>query len=132
MVPWPIAFLTLFYAVVATLSAATVWKIAAGVVARPLIWPVLWLGLSSGVMFGLPLLKPWGRGLAIVASVAMVLTTLAIAGLLVAAGRPLGALLTTVVAGGHVLVIRYLRRPTVRNYFRVRNSEFGMRSEGNN
>ena len=117
MIPWPVALLTLFYAVVATLSAATVWRVAAGVVARPLIWPVLWLGLSSGVMFGLPLLKPWGRGLAIVASVAMVLMTLAIAGLLVAAGRPVGGLLATFGAGVHILAVRYLRRPVIKALF---------------
>ena len=118
MIPWPIVLLTLCYAVIATLSAATVWKIATGVIARPLLWPAAWLALSVGVMFGLPLLKSWGRMLAIVASVCMTLTLLAIAGLLVAAGRPLGGLLTTVAAGVHVLVIRYLQRPLVRGWFR--------------
>ena len=117
MVPWPIALLTLFYAVVATLSASAVWKIAAGIVARPIVWPVLWLGLSSGVMFGLPLLKPWGRGLAIVASVAMALTTLAVAGLLVSTGRPVGGLLAAFGAGLHILVVRYLRRPVIKALF---------------
>ena len=117
MVPWPIALLAVFYAAVATLSASTVWKIAAGTVARPFIWPLAWLIVSGGAVFGLALLKPWGRVLTMVASVAMALTTLALAGLLVAAGRPLGALLSTLVAGGHVLVIRYLQRPAVKAYF---------------
>ena len=117
MVPWPIALLAVFYAVVATLSASTAWKIAAGTVARPLIWPLAWLIVSGGAVFGLALLKPWGRMLTILASLAMALTTLALAGLLVSAGRPLGALLAAVVAGGHMLVIRYLQRPVVKAYF---------------
>jgi len=117
MVPWPIALLTLFYGVIATLSAATIWQIATGAVARPLLWPVLWLTVSAGVMYGLPLLKPWGRSLAILASWLMVAVTLAIAGLVVMAGRPVLGLLATVSGTVHVVAIRYLRRPMVKAYF---------------
>ena len=117
MIPWPIALLAVFYAVVATLSAATVWKITVGTVARPLIWPLAWLIVSGGAVFGLALLKSWGRVLTIVASVGMAVTSLAIAALLVRASRPVAALLSTLVAGGHMLVIRYLQRPAVKAYF---------------
>ena len=117
MIPWPLALLSLFYGVVATLSAATLWQIATGVVARSLLWPVGWLALSAGVMLGLPLLKPWGRGLALAASVLMALTTLAIAAGLISAGHPVASLAATVSAGAHVLAIRYLRRPAVKLLF---------------
>jgi hypothetical protein len=117
MVPWPIALLTIFYGMVAALSAATIWQIATGAVARPLLWPILWLTVSAGVMCGVPLLKPWGRALAIIASWLMVVVTLAIAGLVVMAGRPLLGLLATVSGTVHVVAIRYLRRPAVKAYF---------------
>ena len=117
MIPWPLALLALFYGVIATLSAATLWQVATGAIARPLLWPAVWLALSAGVMLGLPLLKPWGRGLAIVASVLMTLTTLAIAAGLISTGRPVASLAATVSAGAHVLAIRYLTRPQVKAWF---------------
>lgn len=117
MVPWPIALLTLFYGIVAALSASTIWQIATGAVMRPLLWPILWLAVSAGVMCGLPLLRPWGRSLAIIASWLMVAVTLAIAGLVVMAGRPLLGLLATVSGTVHVVAIRYLQRPAVKAYF---------------
>jgi hypothetical protein len=118
MVPWPIALLTLFYGVIATISAATVWKIVTGVSGQSLIWPVAWLALSGSAMCGLPLLKPWARGLAVFGSALLALVSLAFAGLLVMAGQPLGGLLATLGAAIHVLVIRYLQRPVVKAYFR--------------
>ena len=118
MVPWPVALLTIFYGVLAAASAATVWKIATGVVARPIGWPLAWLALCAAVMCGLPLLRPWGRQLAILASVLLVLVTLATAGLIVMAGRPLAALLATLSAVVPVVTIRYLQRPAVKAYFR--------------
>ncbi|MBI3320686.1 MAG: hypothetical protein HYZ91_00255 [Candidatus Omnitrophica bacterium] len=117
MVPWPLALLSLFYGVVATLSASMVWRIVTGTLARPLIWPMMWLALSAGVMLGLPLLKSWGRVLAMAASVLMTATTLAIAAVLAAVGRPGLSLLATVSAGAHVLAIRYLTRPQIKDYF---------------
>ena len=128
MIPWPIAFLTLFYGVIATLSAATIWRIATGVIARPLLRPLAWLAVSSSVTFGLPLLKSWGRTVTVAASALMALTTLAVAGLLVVGGRPLAALLVAVAAGGHILVIRYLQRPAIKAYFGLRNAECGLKS----
>lgn len=117
MVPWPIALLSLFYGVIATVSAATLWQILSGASDRPLLWPAMWLALSTGVMCGLPLLKPWARTLAIVASALMVLMTLAVAGLLVTSGRPFASLGATLAAGLHFFVIRYLQRPAIRAYF---------------
>ena len=117
MVPWPIALLTLFYGVIAAASAVTAWRVVAGAINRPLIWPAGWLVLSASIMCGLPLLRPWARGLAVMMSALMVLVTLSMAGLFVMAGHPLGAVLATVGAGVHLVIIRYLRRPNVRAYF---------------
>jgi hypothetical protein len=117
MIPWPIALLSVFYAMVATLSAAMVWRIATGAVSRPLLWPILWLAVSAGVVCGLPLLKPWARALTVVTSWLMVALTLAVAGLVVAAGRPAIGLLATLSGAVHVVAIRYLQRPAVKAYF---------------
>ena len=117
MVPWPVALLTLFYAAIATMSASTVWKIVTGQTHQPLVWPVGWLALSTSAMCGLPLLRPWARGVAIAGSALMALITLAVAGLLVRAGRPVGGLVATLAASVHLVIIRYLRRPSVKAYF---------------
>lgn len=117
MVPWPIALLTLFYGVIAAASAVTAWRVVAGVIDRPLIWPAGWLVLSASVMCGLPLLRRWARALAVITSALMVLVALSMAGVFVMAGHPLGAVLATVGAGMHLVIIRYLRRPHVRAYF---------------
>ena len=122
MIPWPIALLTIFYGVIAALSAATMWQIATHTVDRSWMWPLVWLAVSAGVVVGLPLLKTWGRSLAIGASWLMVATTLATAGVIVAAGRPLIALLATLSGAGHVIAIRYLQRPSVKAYFRTPDS----------
>ena len=117
MIPWPIALLSLFYAVLAAVSAATLWKILTGESPQSLAWAAVWFGLSAGVMCGLPLLKPWARQLAVYVSTLLLVTTLAIAAMLAAKGRPLGALLTTLAAGLQAVVIRYLRRPAVTAWF---------------
>ena len=117
MVPWPIALLTLLYGVIATASASTVWRVMTGDSQQSLIWPLMWLALSAGAMCGLPLLKPWGRVLAIWTSVLLLLVTLAIAGLWVRGGHPLGGLLAAFMAGTHALAIRYLQRPAVKSLF---------------
>lgn len=117
MVPWPIAVLSLVYGVMAAASAAMVWKITLGIVERPIIWPMGWLSLSVAAMCGLALLKPWARGLAIVGLALIALVTLAVAGLFILSARPWIALLTTLGAGVPLVMIRYLRRPTVRAFF---------------
>ncbi len=116
-VPWPIALLSLLYGVIATLAAASAWKIAVGISHRQILWPLAWLGCSAGSTYGLALLKPWGRVLAICTSVLLLVVTLAIAGWFVASGRPVAGLLVACSAGTHVVVIRYLQRPAVRAYF---------------
>ena len=126
MVPWPIALLTLFYGMLATISLGMVWRIVTGASHQPLVWALLWLGLSAGVMCGLPLLKAWARTLAVFGSVVMMVLMLMIAAFVINAGHPLGALLTTFGAGLHVVIIRYLQRPVVRKLFE--NAECGMRS----
>ena len=125
MIPWPIALLTLFYGAIATMSASAAWKVISGMSDRPILWPLAWLALAFSTMCGLALLKPWGRGLAVVGSVAMALVTLTLAGLLVAGGHPIGALLATLAASVHAIVIRYLNRPSVKVCFSMRNVELG-------
>lgn len=117
MVPWPIALLTLFYGAIAAASTAMAWKSLIGISHQPLIWALLWLALSASVMCGLPFLKRWARAAAIFGSVLMAVLILAVAGLLVMHGRPLGALLATMGAGLHLLIIRYLRRPSIKAMF---------------
>jgi len=117
MVPWPIALLTLFYGVIATLSAAMVWRTAHGEVSVQFAWAALWLICSGGAMCGLPLLRPWGRALAVWTSALLIVATLAMAGVLVAAGRPGIGLAVTLSAACHYLMIRYLQRPSVKTWF---------------
>ncbi len=125
MVPWTIGLLVLFYGAIATMSASAAWKVISGMSDRPILWPLAWLTLAFSTMCGLALLKPWGRGLAVVGSVVMALVTLAFAGLLVAGGHPIGALLSTLAASVHAVVIRYLCRPAVKACFSLRNAELG-------
>ena len=117
MMPWPIALLTLFYGVIAAASAAAVWKIVIGVSQQSALWPIAWLAVSAALMCGLPMLKSWARRLAVFASLAMMLMTLALAALLVMKAQPLFGLSATLGAAVHILVIRYLQRPMVKAYF---------------
>ena len=117
MVPVPIALLTLFYGVIATISAANAWKILTGLSHQSLVWPIGWLAVSGGAMLGLPLLRSWGRALAIWTSALLMVATLAIAGLLVAAKHPGMGLIVTFSTAFHALVIRYLQRPAMKRYF---------------
>ena len=117
MVPTPIALLTLFYAVITTMSGVSVWKVMTGASRQSILWPLAWLALSVSAMYGLALLRGWGRFVAMIGFIALSVVTLSFAGLL-AAGRHAGAaLLTTFTAGLYVLAIRYLQRPTVKTYF---------------
>ena len=117
MVPWPIALLSLFYGIVAAASAATLWKVLVGAVERPVAWPLCWLVLSAGAMCGLPLLRSWGRRFAVWTSSLLTASTLAGSALLVASGRPVAGLAVTFSTAFHLLVIRYLTRPSVRHWF---------------
>ncbi len=117
MVPWPIALLALFYGVIATLSAAMVWRTAHGEISLRFAWATLWLICSAGATGGLPLLRPWGRTLAIWTSALLMVATLAVAAVLVAAGRPGIGLAVTLSTACHYVMIRYLKRPAVRRWF---------------
>ena len=117
MIPWPIALLSLFYGLLAAVSGVGVWRIFSGTLHRPLLWPAAWLGLSAAVMCGLPLLKPWARQLAVVGSAGLGLVTLGFALLVTGAGRPWLGLLGALLAGTHLVVIRYLQRPQVKQWF---------------
>jgi len=128
MVPWPIALLTLFYGVIATVAAAHAWRmLVPGAVTSAIFqkasishvgWALVWLVVASAAMIGLPLRRLWGRSLAILTSWLLIATTLAIAGALVAAGKPALALAVSCSVGCHYLMIRYLKRPLVVAWFR--------------
>lgn len=126
MVPWPIALLSLFYGVVAAISASNVWKIVTGVSDHALLWPLLWMGLCGGAMVGLPLGKAWGRMLALAAAWWLTISSVATAAWFVSLKQPLLGLLMTLTSAIYVMVIRYLGRPTIKSYFR--SAEFGARS----
>ncbi len=117
MVPWPIALLALFYGAVAALSAATLWKITLGWVQQSAAWAVIWLACSGGAVVGLVWLRPWGRRLAIWTSWLLILSTVAVSGLLVAGKQPLAGLIVTFSTACHYLMIRYLKRPAVVRWF---------------
>lgn len=117
MVPWPIALLSVFYGIVAASTAAMVWKAISGFSSQGWMGPAAWLLVSAALVMGLPLLKAWARRLAIVGSGVLLLTALGVAGRCVTQGRPEWALLSTLTAGVHILVIRYLQRPIIRSYF---------------
>ena len=119
MIPWSIALLTLWYGIVAVCSAVTVWNMLAGVRPQSALWPLAWFTLSAGATIGLPLLKPWGRTCAIITSVLLILTTLAVAGLFVRAGKPGEGLLIALATAVPLLTIRYLQRPVVKAYFAI-------------
>src|SRR3990167_4118705 len=106
MVPWPIALLTLLFGVIATLSLATVIKVATGLTTRPLVWPLLWFAMSAGATAGLPFLKPWARRLAVTGLVAMTVVALSVAGLLILQGRPVAALVSTSSSVGYLIAPR--------------------------
>lgn len=117
MIPWPVALLALFYGTIAAVSGAALWHSLNGLSEQAAVWPGIWLGASAGATYGLILLRPWARPLAITGSVLLSLITLAAAGLLVMARHPLAGLAATLGAGVHVLIIRYLRRPLVKQFF---------------
>ena len=117
MIPWPVALLALFYCVIATMSAGMAWNILCGASQQPLSWALAWLAISGGAMCGLPLLKPWGRCLALWTSWMLIGATLAVAGGLVAAGKPVVGLVVTFSTACHYLMVRYLKRPSVKAWF---------------
>ena len=116
----PIALLTLFYGCLAAMSAATVWRVMGGASHQSLLWAAGWLALSAGATYGLPLLKPWGRRLALITSAALLAATLAVSAALIASGHPGAGLAVTCTTAFHALVIRYLGRPVVKEYFVAR------------
>jgi hypothetical protein len=84
-------------------------------------WLAGWTLLATATMVGLPLLRPWARALAVLGLGWLTLMLLATAAGLVGRGRPAAGILLTLAAGGVLLVIRYLRRPSVKAWFeRVR------------
>lgn len=120
MIPWPIAILALLYGVVASCAALTSWKIAMGLLSRPLLIQLAWLALSTGATIGLLFLKPWGRLLALGTSLLLMVALFAVSSMLVFAARERGwGMLVALIAALQLLPIRYLRLPKVKALFRA-------------
>ncbi len=119
MIPWPIAFLSMGYALLATSSAAALWRAVQGEAHASLVWQGLGGVLSGILVVGLAMLKPWARKLAIGASVVMMLGALGVAvmAVLQTHPQPLQGLMATGIAGLHLVVMRYLTRPHVKRWF---------------
>lgn len=124
MIPWPIAALTLFYGILATLAASGVWRMVAASGGGPAPWWMLgWFLATASATCGLPLLRPWARVLAVWISIWIGVVTMAYAALLVRAGQPglgLAASISTVVQW---IIVRYLQRPAVKAWFRPNAAE---------
>ena len=124
MVPWPIVLLCAAYTMLATSSAATVWRAfqqsGGGYdLHQSLWWPVFWGALSSMLVIGLAWLKPWARRLAVWTSVLMMLGAMGVAGIALAKAspQPMRSLMATGMAGVQLVAIRYLTRPHVKAWF---------------
>ncbi len=119
MIPWPIALLCAFYAVLATSSAAAVWHITTGRLQGSLAWFGFWCAVSAVLVVGLAQLKPWARVLATWASALMMLSALGLALLVIltANPEPRRSVLATGIAVTHLLAVRYLTRPHVKGWF---------------
>lgn len=117
MIPWPIALLTLFYGAVAFYSAASLWKVVLGLSHQSVFWLSLWLVLSAAATTGLVWLKPWGRRFAMGTSWFLIISTLTVSALYIAAGKPSIGLVITFTTACHYLMIRYLKRPAVVVWF---------------
>lgn len=119
MVPWPIALLAIFYMVLGSSSAATVWQVTQRQLTRPLVWAGLWCVLSTILVIGLVRLRPWARRLAVFVSVLMAISALGTAGLAIAQENPepMRSLFATGLASIQLVVIRYLTRPHVKAWF---------------
>ena len=125
MIPWPIALLVILYAAIATASAASAWRAWQGWEAHSVWWPVFWMIACGAVALGLAWLKPWARAAAVWLSVLLVAGSLGSAWLAIAAARPAPAqgIAATLIAGAHLVVIRYLTRPRVTGWFSQRHVE---------
>ena len=123
MVPWPIALLAAGYTILATTSAAAMWRHPQGHGAWPL-WAALWCIVSVILVAGLATLKPWARALAVWVSGALMVSALG-AGVL-AIGQvppqPMRSLLGTVMACAQLVILRYLTRPHVKTWFQVKGA----------
>lgn len=119
MVPWPIALLAGLYAVLATCSAAALWRIVQGQVHQSVLWPVVWCAVSTTLVIGLAFLKPWARTLAIWSSTFTLVGSLsaALMAVLQPTPSPMRSLAATGMAGVYLLVLRYLTRPHVKRWF---------------
>ena len=116
MIPWPIALLTVFDGILATIAGSGLWRALTGIGSQA-EWTVAWFAVTAATTCGLPLLKDWARKLAIGIAVWIGLVTLAYAALLVKAGHPGMGLAASCSTAGQWIIVRYLRRPAVKKWF---------------
>jgi hypothetical protein len=119
MIPWPIALLAAGYTILATTSAAAMWRHPQGHGAWSLLWAGGWCAVSVVLVAGLATLKPWARVLSIWVSIGLMISALG-AGVLAIVQvppQPMRSLLGTLMACTQVVILRYLTRPHVRVWF---------------
>ncbi len=120
MVPWPIALLAAGYTILATTSAAAMWRHPQG--QGGAVWlGALWCGVSVVLVAGLATLKPWARTLAVWVSIGLMISALG-AGVLAIVQvppQPMRSLLGTVMACAQLVILRYLTRPHVKGWFQA-------------
>ena len=119
MVPWPIALLSIGYTMLATSSAAAVWRHLGQGGAWSLLWAGGWCAVSVVLVAGLATLKPWARRLAVWVSVGLMVGALG-AGVLAirqVPPQPMRGLFGRLMACTQLVILRYLTRPHVKAWF---------------
>ncbi len=117
MIPLPIALIAVFYAFVTAVSTVVVWRVLIGASTQLVVWPLAWTAVSVTAMYGLALLRPWGRAAAVWGFFGLTLMTIGASAGLIVVGEPGWGLLVTFTTVLYVLGIRYLRRPVVKALF---------------
>ena len=112
------------YAVLAAASAAALAKMAGGglqVSAGAAVITSAWAAASIAAVLGLAMMRRWGRRLAVWLSMGLLLSMLAAAALAIAQSPPSakGSLIAMGLAAVQMVVIRYLTRPRVKQWFEV-------------
>jgi len=126
MLPRSIAILALYFGAIAAVSSAKLLRILQGAEAGAAVWQVVWLGLSSGAVYGLAMLKPWGRRLAVWTAALLMAFLLALSAMLVLVARETKTGFALACAAAlQMLVVRYLGRASVKRLFGAGASDAG-------
>jgi len=115
MIPWPIAVLSTWFGILAACAAFNALTTSLIGVA---VWSWLWCGVAFLTTITLATMRVWARRMAVgVAVFFMAGALLAALGTAMLAQHPLRILVSTAMAGVHLIVARYLTRPRVKAWF---------------